>query len=255
MMHIKYMFLVIPLFLGCSNEPQTKPLDYSQVIIQKDTTFSEKRTIEVQFSYPNTANPLVNQEIHTFLGRDIYSERIFSSFDELWEAFKGEYSRLMDSGPWHSAGWNLTKEVTILMNRDDIIVLKLDEMQFTGGVHPLTTISFLNLDLKDTNRLTLDDLFREGYEVELNKIGEQYFRRLVDIDDTTPLHDLGFMFPEDKFSTNENFALTESGLQFYYNSYEIASYASGPTTLLIPYEELWNLFIDSSYCKRLTKTC
>jgi hypothetical protein len=33
---------------------------------------------------------------------------------------------------------------------------------------------------------------------------------------------------------NDNFALTATGIVFYYNPYEIAAYAAGPTLLELP---------------------
>jgi hypothetical protein len=37
---------------------------------------------------------------------------------------------------------------------------------------------------------------------------------------------------------NDNFAVAKRGIIFYFNSYEIAPYAMGPTELLIPYAKL-----------------
>ncbi|HLH18807.1 MAG TPA: RsiV family protein [Bryobacteraceae bacterium] len=39
----------------------------------------------------------------------------------------------------------------------------------------------------------------------------------------------------------ENFALTDESLIFYYNTYEIASHADGPTEVEIPLSEIRDL--------------
>jgi hypothetical protein len=37
---------------------------------------------------------------------------------------------------------------------------------------------------------------------------------------------------------NDNYGFTTQGIVFVFNSYEIASYAEGPTEILIPYEKI-----------------
>jgi len=51
---------------------------------------------------------------------------------------------------------------------------------------------------------------------------------------------------ENKIAYNDNFAVTKEGLKFYYNNYEIAPYASGPTEILITYSELNDLISKNS---------
>ena len=52
----------------------------------------------------------------------------------------------------------------------------------------------------------------------------------------------GFDFDETfVFDLPINFGLTETGILFYYNAYEVGPYALGSTEFVIPFAELGNL--------------
>ena len=46
------------------------------------------------------------------------------------------------------------------------------------------------------------------------------------------------IFAKNSIKMNDNFAVIAEGVLFYFNPYEIASYAAGPTELLIPFSEM-----------------
>jgi hypothetical protein len=56
--------------------------------------------------------------------------------------------------------------------------------------------------------------------------------------DTASLLEHGFEFPRNKFKLNDNYGFTRDGIVFVFNSYEIASYAEGPTEIIIPYKKI-----------------
>ncbi len=55
------------------------------------------------------------------------------------------------------------------------------------------------------------------------------------------LKDSGFTFENDLFTLPENFALRDEGLAFYYNPYDVAPYAMGPTEIVLSWEEIKDL--------------
>ncbi len=93
---------------------------------------------------------------------------------------------------------------------------------------------FTVLDLNSGNKVTLEDIFIAGYKPILNKIAEEEFRKLKELGEHEDLDEAGFWFDDNRFSINDNFAISDEGLTFYYNNYEITAYAYGPTELIIP---------------------
>ena len=79
---------------------------------------------------------------------------------------------------------------------------------------------------------------KSDYNDALTQIGDKIFRQSKQLSDTASLIDNYFEFPEDKFELNKNYGFKKEGIVFYYNNYEIAPYAAGPSEVLIPYNEL-----------------
>lgn len=48
----------------------------------------------------------------------------------------------------------------------------------------------------------------------------------------------GYLFEKGRFVLNDNFTLTQTGIKFLYNVYEIKPYVAGITELEIPYSDL-----------------
>jgi hypothetical protein len=77
-------------------------------------------------------------------------------------------------------------------------------------------------------------LFKDSMAVL--KIAESEFRKIKSIPENTATNKEWFW--NGLFYLPDNFAFTDAGLLFHYNSYEIAPYALGATELIIPYEKL-----------------
>ena len=101
--------------------------------------------------------------------------------------------------------------------------------------------------------MSLDDIFIEGYEQNLNEIAEQEFRKMKELKENEDLDEAGFWFDDNKFNINNNFALSEGGLTFYYNNYEITAYAYGPTELIIPLVKVSQLIKDGGILSEFMK--
>ena len=88
-------------------------------------------------------------------------------------------------------------------------------------------------------KLTLEDIISD--KQQLTGLAEKKFREMKNMGETDSLKDAGFWFDGNKFALSENFGVTETGLLFFYNPYEIAPWAMGSTELEIPFEEIQTL--------------
>ena len=59
----------------------------------------------------------------------------------------------------------------------------------------------------------------------------------LQVESIDELHEEGYLNWTDMYPS-KNFLLSPDGIKFYYNAYEIAPYAAGPTEITIPYESL-----------------
>jgi hypothetical protein len=84
--------------------------------------------------------------------------------------------------------------------------------------------------------IQLEDLIIAGGMEKLTSVGNTIFRKQEGLTPTQSLDN--YSFENNKFSLNTNFLITDKGLMFFYNTYEIRSYAEGPMELLLPYASL-----------------
>jgi hypothetical protein len=157
---------------------------------------------------------------------------------QIGEGFIKDFEDFMNDIPGVSAGWHYTAEVKVEMLLDTLLSLSIQEEYYTGGAHGGYGTYFINLNPSTGAEFTLDNFLKSGYNEPLTNLGEEVFRRVRDLRDTTSLNENDFEFPDDKFQLNKNYGFRKEGIVFFYNSYEIAAYAAGPTEVLIPYEKL-----------------
>jgi hypothetical protein len=159
-------------------------------------------------------------------------KKIASDFIQSFETFKAESPELA------ADDWYYKADISVETVLDTLISMIVHDEYFTGGAHGGAGTYFINIDPKTGNNVVLDDVLRPGYKQYLKKIAEQLFRQAREIPDSVSFNEVGFEFPDNEFQLNDNFGLTREGIMFVYNSYEIAPFSAGPTTVLIPYEKL-----------------
>jgi hypothetical protein len=142
--------------------------------------------------------------------------------------------------------------VTVLRQDSSLTVLKFNGYGYWGGAHGGSKTLFLNWNAKTDKEISVDDIFNKDYSNALNNVAEKIFRKDEKLSDTASLKE-HYFFEKSKFSLNDNFAITPTGLSFLYNEYEIKSYAEGQTTLFIPYAQIKSLLrpgtVISQYLK------
>lgn len=104
---------------------------------------------------------------------------------------------------------------------------------FSGGAHGNTYYGHLNVDKSNGQALKLNDFVTDT--TEFNRLAEICFRKQNEISETDVLSDLGFWFPNNQFSCNNNFYISEEGFNFIFNTYEIAPYSLGVFEFSVPF--------------------
>lgn len=157
---------------------------------------------------------------------------------EIGEGFLQDYQDFKNEVTDATGGWYYHADITTETLTDTLLSLSVVEEYFTGGAHGGYGTFFINIDPRTGADFKLSNLLKPGYEEPLTKLGDKSFRKVRELPDTASFMDNYFEFPDDKFALNQNYGFTKEGIVFYYNSYEIAPYAAGPTEVLIPYEQI-----------------
>ena len=160
------------------------------------------------------------------------------SMQEIGSGFVGDFDTFKTEMPDLASGWYYTATVGVEISADTLISLVVEEEYYTGGAHGGHGTYFISLNPATGEPYTLSQFLKEGYEEPLRLLGEQVFRDVRSIPEPESLQENNFEFPDDRFQLNQNYGFRKEGIAFFYNSYEIAPYAAGPTEVLIPYEAL-----------------
>jgi hypothetical protein len=134
--------------------------------------------------------------------------------------------------------WYFSATAGLNMVSDSLLSIVVFRDEYMGGAHPNSRTDFINVNPATGKKITLDDELKEGYRDALNTVGEKVFRTVRELPDTASLQNNYFEFPNDKFALNNNYGFTKHGILFFFNSYEVAPYATGPTEVLIPYDKI-----------------
>jgi hypothetical protein len=127
------------------------------------------------------------------------------------------------------------KSVIVYFNSDELLTLGFTDYSYTGGAHGIYATEVKSYDLASQREIVLADVLRPGYERSLSEVLARVLRVKYQLDANAPLSEVLF---EDKLEPNENFGLTDKGIFFVYQPYEIAAYALGEIELFIPFDRI-----------------
>ena len=109
--------------------------------------------------------------------------------------------------------------------------------EYWGGAHPSTVNAVTSFDPETGCEITLDDIFKEGYEEELLAMLVDQLMKDERASTIEELYDAGYYMDTDMY-ISQNFILGNEGVTFLYNRYEIAPYAKGDILITLDYETL-----------------
>ena len=159
-------------------------------------------------------------------------------FEEQASTFIADWQAHYQSQEDMKLPWFRELEISILGISKDHISLMESQFQFHGGAHPNTEIKMNSFNTVSGEQIFLKDLFKAKDMQRIARLCEESFRKNQGLPAGHSLSSMGFDFPGGKFYIPENFAITEFGLLLFFNQYEIAAYAAGWTSFLVPYSKL-----------------
>ncbi len=162
-----------------------------------------------------------------------FNEQVKGAIDNAVATFKQNVSNL-PANPNSTTSY-LQLQYNLVSPPGDIFSIKLDMQTFySGAAHPGDTSQTINFDLDRGQALALADLFLPGADY-LGAISKYCIAQLG-------TRDIGFQgFELGATATLENYRnwnISADGLIITFDEYQVAPYAAGPQTVVIPYAEL-----------------
>ncbi len=201
---------------------------------------SEDKTPEITINYLQTDGAKevadkINRKIKEFvIGSLMFEEGTVENVESIEDAasnFARIYFEDKERFPDMAGEYAADISVSELFNSPTLISLEMAQYLYTGGAHGYGSTSFMNIDPKTGEELSLEKLIQDTSK--FTSFAEDEFRKQQNIKKNQSINDLGFWFEGDTFYLPETVGFTDDSMIFIYNQYDIASYADGPIELKI----------------------
>lgn len=156
--------------------------------------------------------------------------------NNLYQQAKVEYEYSVANG-FPIRAFEIYVDYSITYNKNCTLSLYFDQYEYTGGAHGMTARTSDTWDLVRSNMMKLKDFLicDDAYqEYIITNINIQIAEQIAAGDDI--YFDDYYHLVRENFKAN-NFYLVEEGIVIYYQQYDIAPYASGIRTFIIPYRK------------------
>ena len=241
-MNSKIIFLsLISIFIfGCTQDKiiqmSSESLTENELDICNDQKCPEITINYLQADGANDVSEKINKKINDFIiGSLMFEEGTFENVESIEDAasnFARIYFEDKERFPDMAADYTADITVSEIFISPTLISLEMAQYLYTGGAHGYGNTSFLNIDPKTGEELSMEKLIKD--KAKFTSLAEDVFRKQQNIKKSQSINDLGFWFEGDSFYLPETVGFTTDTLIFIYNQYDIASYADGPIELKIP---------------------
>jgi hypothetical protein len=205
-------------------------------VLKQDMYYKNNIIMRYTIKYPHFISEayqtLANKLNSLYRTKAVMYER--SNIMNLYQMAMVEYEYSMANNyPVHQ--FEAFVDYTITYNQNCVLSLYFDQYEYAGGAHGLTVRYSDTWNLPRSKRIELSELFphRTHYkEFVIQTIDKQI--------ETEMMNENAMYFENYSELVNENFKannfyLTKEGVVIYFQQYDIAPYAAGLPTFLIPY--------------------
>ncbi len=196
-------------------------------------SFSVKIPLYVQ---PNKVEKRFNASVLSMFAQD--SVQSTADFQMQMNELLSEYLQTKKEFPEMPGGWYLQNDVELTYRSEKVWAFTKTTSEFTGGAHGNYSVTYANFIPATGKKLTLKEVFKEEFMNKLTELAEKAFREDRNIKDSSSLQQLGYTFKDGQFQLSENFLLTDDGIRFFYNAYEVAPYAMGTAKADLSLEQI-----------------
>lgn len=150
--------------------------------------------------------------------------------------FAAEYQTMTKEMGGLGGCWELETQTDTTYTGPKVLTVRIETSAYTGGAHPSSNLALYMFDRETGRALSLTDLVSDT--TALLNVVERTFRRQQELLPKTNLEEEGYFLQDGRFFLPANIGVNRTGMIFYYNPYEIASYALGPIEVTVPYDQL-----------------
>lgn len=237
---ITFLFIL----MGCSESNQLRIQElnfYKKSNVACQDLQCTEATIVVPFAeqgvgaVADSINFKVFQEISKIVSFD-HTPSYEDGYESIVDSFIKSYDALKKEFPKEGSPWEANVKAQVLMDTPRLFSIGITHYVFSGGAHGYKGNQVLHFNPISGAVYSLDDIFID--RVGLSALVEAKLRNKWGISQDAPINSTGLMFENNVFTLPENIFIYPDHVVAFYNIYEIASYADGPTEIHLTYDEV-----------------
>ena len=150
--------------------------------------------------------------------------------------------------PWHDE-----RLTTLLLSTPELLSVRVDAESYTGGAHPLASVTLATYELPSGRPLSLPELVATDQAEAFRAAAERSFRRTRGLEPKASLEAAGFWFEGDRFRLPTNWAVTADGLLLRFEAYDVGPWSMGASEFVLTPEQLRGLLRPGTAAARLLR--
>jgi hypothetical protein len=268
--HISALLVILFLLAACQGKTGKKGdnnVSFATLKIEKkhhlkDNPDYPNCDLQINFTYPSKAGSQQELETLQYLFVDAYfgegyggmtpADAVNGYTEDYIEAYKeleGDFEQdLEHSGDAPMASWYAYYEMSdneVTYNSNGLICFVVNFENYTGGAHGAH--SYINRVIHINRGYFLYEsyIFVEGFKNQLAQLLVDKIAANNKLSDPKELENIGF-FSVEEIYPNGNFLVSESGITYTFNEYEIAAYVVGAIQVELTYKELQSILLKDS---------
>ncbi len=198
--------------------------------------YAEKQSFGEADTLVEYQKPLGHALQYPKTGQETIDARIAEIVAEICNAFDQEYLPAAEAGSKDGPVLYLSYE-TYLAKESRLTVVFFETHEINAAVSPHTQIRMVHFDLTAGTEVAAEELMWQDFAKNASRCAMEYFTT------TEPYKDALFGNYETLLAPEsgrfDRFALTEDGVLFYFDRYDILPGSYGIVSLLVPYEEMY----------------
>lgn len=228
---------------GIEESTADPTLSFRTETIVKESCIGEN-CAKLRLSWPVASGPAaadkINQSIRDQMSLFVQTGEDAALLDTMIVAYFRSFDEFKSEFPDSHGGWEIEAEAKVSYQSDSTLSVYFSQFSYLGGAHPNSSVSFLNMDPKSGESLSIDRLV---WDVDsLLMLSEQKFRDYHGVEEGVSLSEDGrFFLPETGFFPANAMGFKDGKFWVIYIPYEIGPYVMGSTELEFSKEELAGL--------------
>ena len=139
---------------------------------------------------------------------------------------------------------------TIYFNKNNMLSFQVRQTGNKGGETPFESYKNCVVNLKTGKILTENDLFKPGYEKQLQLLFVSSLINQNGVKTIDDLEDLGY-FGIEEIMPNKNFLIDDKGITYVFNKGEYAAYPLNAQVVFLPYDALRPILKENTIVSKL----